>query len=158
MTSAGRSTCTPSTYLYASNGEYAGGGRAEASIVLFDGSGDKFVPAAPACDAMEVSVVRWISDSFGEGGSGFIGDSGGGSNRTAIPAAELLRLCPVPSCARVTGETDRDPECDDDREVLSELEKSTSGGGEGGRFVGAAEWNGASVGEIYRPDEGPASL
>ena len=27
MTSAGKSTCTPSAYRYASSGEYAGGGR-----------------------------------------------------------------------------------------------------------------------------------
>lgn len=57
MTSAGRSSCTPSTYANASKGEYAGGSRWG-------------TPPANAC--------KWMSLRFGVGGSAVWGESGGG--------------------------------------------------------------------------------
>lgn len=59
ITSAGKSKCTPSTYVNASSGEYAGGSLCGTGLGV-----------ASAC--------RCISLRFGVGGSGLCGESGGG--------------------------------------------------------------------------------
>jgi len=86
-----------------------------------------------------------------------MGDSGGGCKRTAIAAAaELLRLWfGELKCSRIKGADAR--ECDDDREVASDPDTSSAAGGDGGKLVRGGEWNGASVGEMYRSEEGPAA-
>ena len=116
ITSAGRSTSTPSMYLYASSGEYAGGGREPSLAALSLSPSPAALRLASErafpfpCEDIGVNDLRWMDSSAapgpadpapGDGSGKFMGDSGGGWRRITISAAELPRLWPPARwCAR----------------------------------------------------------
>ena len=155
MTSAGKSTCTPSEYRYASKGEYAGGGRAAAETSPELTVGDDCwlfrVVSSDVSARDDDRDCKCMSDVSGVGGMSFaMGESGGG-RRTVMPAAasaaEFVRLCErLCDEGAGVGEGARDVSRDEPSEFVPESEPSL--GGDLGKFAAAGIWAGVSVGEI----------